>query len=233
MIQKLIQSIPLLLLLTANTMAQDHREPGPSLQERARQLEPLIIESATRYGVDARILRMMCFIESRFRLDAVSPKGARGPMQFMPETAARYGLKDPNDPKQAIDAAARYMRDLLVRFGGRIDLAVAAYNAGEGVVESFRTGRSLVLRTGKIINPRGIVTGGVPPYPATRAYVSAIVGPLRDARPTATSPFPRSRNAKASPSVKGHGLALDTTTNKTSVAPKKKPTVNSYFIEVQ
>lgn len=56
-------------------------------------------------------------------------------MQFMPDTAKRFGLKNPHDPKEAIDAAARYLRDLLKRFGGRLDLALAAYNSGEGTVE--------------------------------------------------------------------------------------------------
>src|SRR5437660_2721214 len=148
MSSRLIQSISILLVLTGTTMAQARRQPGPSLQERERQLEPLIIQSAKRYGIDPRILRSVCFIESRFRLDAVSPKGARGPMQFMPETAARYGLKNPYDPKAAINAAAHYLRDLLVRFNGRLDLALAAYNAGEGTVESFQTGRPLRLTSG-------------------------------------------------------------------------------------
>ena len=106
----------ILLLLTASVMAQGTRQPGPSLQDRSRQLEPLILESAKRYGIDPRILSSVCFTESRYRLDAISPKGARGLMQFMPDTARRYGLRDPHDPRAAIDAGARYLRDLLVRF---------------------------------------------------------------------------------------------------------------------
>jgi len=175
---KLINTIPVLLFLSLTAFAQTRREPGPTIQERARALEPLIVESARRYGIDARILQMICFVESRFRNDAVSPKGARGLMQFMPETAARYGLKNPHSPKEAIDAAAHYLRDLLERFGGRVDLAVAAYNAGEGAVESFRTGRPLLLRTGKVINARGTITGGVPPYAETQSYVKQILEPL-------------------------------------------------------
>jgi hypothetical protein len=92
-------------------------------------------------------------------------------MQFMPETAARYGLRNPYDPRAAIDAGAHYVRDLLSKFGGRVDLALAAYNAGEGAVESFQIGKPLVLSTGKIINPRGLVTGGIPPYRETQEYV--------------------------------------------------------------
>src|SRR5215510_10393890 len=147
MCSRLIQSISILLVLTATTMAQGRREPGPPLPERERQLEPLIIESAKRYGIDPRILRAVCFIESRFRPSAVSPKGARGLMQFMPETARRYGLQNPHDPKAAIEAAAHYLSDLLRKFGGRVDLALAAYNAGEGTVESFQTGTPVIKAT--------------------------------------------------------------------------------------
>lgn len=171
MLHRLIQGISILLLLTASTMAQVPREHGPSLQDRSRWLEPLILESAKRYGIDPRILRTVCFMESRYRLDAISQKGARGPMQFMPDTARRYGLRDPHDAKTAIDAGARYLRDLLVRFNGRLDLALAAYNAGEGTVESFRNGKPLLLPSGKVINARRLMTGGVPPYRETQQYV--------------------------------------------------------------
>src|SRR5687767_9983694 len=95
------------------TVAGQARHYEQGLRERAIRLEPFIVTSAMRYGVDARILRAICFIESRYRINVVSPKGARGPMQFMPGTAARYGLRDSHHPEQAIDAAARYLRDLL------------------------------------------------------------------------------------------------------------------------
>jgi soluble lytic murein transglycosylase-like protein len=175
MLHRTIGVIPILLLLTAAAMAQAPRESGPSLQERARKLEPLIVKSAKRYGLDPRVLRIICYLESRFRIDAVSPKGARGPMQFIPETAKRFGLRNPHDPSEALDAAARYVHVLLRKFSGRIDLALAAYNAGEGTVESFQTGKPLVLAGGKVINPRGLITGGIPPYRETRAYVKSAV----------------------------------------------------------
>jgi len=96
-------------------------------------------------------------------------------MQFMPDTAKRFGVRNPHDPQQAIDAAARYLRDLLMKFDGRLDLALAAYNAGEGTVESFQTGRPLVLASGKIINRRGRITGGIPPYRETQDYVRSAI----------------------------------------------------------
>src|SRR5437667_10008281 len=93
-------------------------------------------------------------------------------MQFMDGTAVRYGLMDPYNPKESIAAAARYVRDLQVRFGARGDLILAAYNAGEGTVEAFRDGKRLVLSNRKTINPRNLRTGGVPPYLQTREYVA-------------------------------------------------------------
>lgn len=174
MLQTLIRSLVVVLVLGAAINAQTKRKLGSSeasLNERARQLEPYIAASAIRYGLDPQLLRILCFMESRFRLDAISPKGARGPMQLMPNTARRYGVLNPRDPRQAVDGAAKYLRDLLNRFGGRVDLAMAAYNSGEGTVESFLTGRSLLLPNGKIVNPRRVTTGGIPPYPETRDYV--------------------------------------------------------------
>jgi len=165
-----------------------------ALQERAIRLEPFIVAAAKRHGVDAWILRAICFIESRYRIDAVSPKGARGPMQFMPGTSARYDLRDPHNPEQAIDAAARYFRDLLRKFGGRVDLAVAAYNAGEGTVSSFMTGKPLVLRDGRIVNAGGVVTGGVPPYAETRGYVRSVLTLVNSSVPaSAERSGPRAR----------------------------------------
>jgi hypothetical protein len=122
------------------------------------------------------LLWTIAYLESRFRKDAISYKDGKpcayGMMQFIPPTALRYGLTNPHDPLQAIDAAARYVRDLQRRFGPRGDLILAAYNAGEGTVEAFRSGKTLVLPNNKVINPRGFRTDGIPPYKETRNYVS-------------------------------------------------------------
>jgi soluble lytic murein transglycosylase-like protein len=174
MVHKIL-CVMLTMMSVVATVAGQDRHDDRALPERAIRLEPFIISAAKRYGVDARILRAICFTESRYRINAVSPKGARGPMQFMPATAARYGLRDPHNPQQAIDAGARYFRDLLRKFDGRVDLALAAYNAGEGAVSSFMTGRPLVLRNGRIVNARGVLTGGIPPYLETQRYVKSIL----------------------------------------------------------
>lgn len=139
--------------------------------KRSRPYESFIASSATRYGIDPFLLRVIGYLETRFNPAAVSKRGARGMMQFMPATASRYGLRNPHHPQAAIDAAARYLRDLAIRFDDRDDLMLAAYNSGEATVEAYRKGLRIVAGN-RIINPNGIITGGVPPYRETRAYVT-------------------------------------------------------------
>ncbi len=114
----------------------------------------MLIESAARYDVSAGLLAAQLMAESNFNPVAVSPAGALGIAQFMPGTAAAYGLDDPFDPAAAIDAEARMMSELLARFAS-VELAIAAYNAGPGAVAAC---------------------GCVPPYPETQAYVARILG---------------------------------------------------------
>jgi hypothetical protein len=141
------------------------------MRQRARLYEPYIAAAAQKYGVDPRALWTLAYLETRFRPELVSPKKARGLMQFIPGTAARFNLKNPHDAVAAIDAAARYVRELTVRFDGRLDLVLASYNAGEGAVECYRSGRTLRTSSGRVINRRGIRTSGVPPYAETQSYV--------------------------------------------------------------
>lgn len=144
---------------------------GSDVRARATLYEPLMRAAARRYGVDPRVLWTIAYLETRFQSRQVSPKGAQGMMQFMPATAARYGLRNPFDEAAAIDAAARYVRDLSRRFNSRFDLVLAGYNAGEGAVEAYLRGITIRLPDGRVINPRGARTGGVPPYAETRNYV--------------------------------------------------------------
>jgi soluble lytic murein transglycosylase-like protein len=170
---------PILMLLSiVYVHAQETGAVGAAnkLRARASLYEPLIASAAQRHSVDPSLLWTIAYLESRFRQEAISYKDGKpcayGMMQFTTPTAARYGLKNPHDVREAIDAAARYVRDLQKRFGARGDLILAAYNAGEGTVQAFRDGRRLVLPNNKIINPNGIRTGGVPPYMETRDYVT-------------------------------------------------------------
>ena len=115
-----------------------------------------ILRSAARWNVSAGLLAAQLFAESNFNPYAVSPAGAAGIAQFMPGTAASYGLHDPFDAEQAIDAQAHLMSDLLKQFAS-VQLALAAYNAGPGAVAACDC---------------------VPPYPETQAYVAKIIGLL-------------------------------------------------------
>ena len=114
---------------------------------------PAIAGAAARWDVSSNLLAAQLHAESGFDPRAVSPAGARGIAQFMPGTAASYGLRDPFDPDSAIDAQAHLMSDLLEQFGD-VSLALAAYNAGPAPVEAC---------------------GCVPAYPETQAYVARIL----------------------------------------------------------
>jgi len=139
---------------------------------RARFFEAIIEEAARREGVDPLILWTIAFNETRFRPWLTSPKNARGMMQFMPATAARFGLADPYEPTSSIRAAARYVKYLGRLFDWKLESVLAAYNAGEGTVLAYIQGREL-RANGKLINASRRRTGhGVPPYKETVGYVS-------------------------------------------------------------
>ena len=146
-------------------------QPRARMRKRALAYEPFIASTARKYRVDPRVLWTIAYLETRFRVDQVSPKGARGLMQFMPSTAKRFNLTNPYDALQSIDAAARYVSELTKQFNGRLDLVLASYNSGETAVDCFLNGRTVRTRSGRVINPRGIKTGGVPPYSETQRYV--------------------------------------------------------------
>jgi soluble lytic murein transglycosylase-like protein len=110
--------------------------------------------AASKYGVDPALVRALIAQESGFDPTATSPAGAQGLMQLMPATARGFGVTDPYDPAQSIDAGTRYLGGQLDRFGGDVRLALAAYNAGPGAVERF---------------------GGVPPYAETQRYVENVL----------------------------------------------------------
>jgi soluble lytic murein transglycosylase-like protein len=118
-----------------------------------------IARAAQRWNVSAALLSAQLYAESNFNPFARSPAGAQGIAQFMPGTAAAYGLRDPFDAEASIDAQAHLMRDLLRRFAS-VPLALAAYNAGPGAVAAC---------------------GCIPPYPETRGYVARILGLLGSA----------------------------------------------------
>lgn len=160
-------------------VASPPRSAASQLYSRARSFEPYILQAARRYAVDPRALWAIAFLETGFRPELISPKGARGMMQFMPGTAARFGLSNPHDPLAAIEAAARYARFLSNRYSYNPALVLAAYNAGEGAVDAYLHGITIRLKGGKVINPTGRKTGGVPPYVETISYVSRGLSVMR------------------------------------------------------
>lgn len=170
--------VAVLVMCSEYAVAQQYERSriDDAVRIRARLYEPFIVSTARRYNIDPHLLWTIAYLESRFRKDVISYKEGKpcayGMMQFTAPTALRYGLNNPHDPRQAIDAAARYVRDLQKRFGPRGDLILAAYNAGEGTVEAFRDGKTLVLPNNKVINPRRLRTNGIPPYEETRHYVA-------------------------------------------------------------
>jgi soluble lytic murein transglycosylase-like protein len=229
MTHRLVHVLVLLVLVGTSVNAQQRADF--SIKQRAQSLEPYFLDSAKRYGIDPRILRVLCYLESKFRLAAISPKGARGPMQFMPETAARYGLDNPHDPQAAIDAAARYFRDLLHKFDGRIDLAFAAYNAGEGAVGAFQNGRVLRLSNGKVINPARLVTGGIPPYSETQNYVRLAIDLLRGRGLVTTMPLSRSKTSVGLATIRD--FTIDVTLTEAHPTSRLSERTKSFFIEIQ
>src|SRR5215212_5908487 len=98
-------------------------------------IDQMILDSSSKYGVDPKLVYYVIQQESRFKITARSGKDAHGLMQMIPATAARFKVQDIYDPKQNIEGGVQYLRWLLKRFNGDVNLALAGYNAGEGAVE--------------------------------------------------------------------------------------------------
>jgi soluble lytic murein transglycosylase-like protein len=129
--------------------------PAVAAPSTPRLLTPIIREAARKHALPEALLNAMVSVESGFDGRAVSPKGAKGLMQLMPETARRFGVRDVFAADQNVHAGAAYLRSLLNQFSDDIPLALAAYNAGEGAV----------LRAGRRI----------PAYPETQQYVRKVM----------------------------------------------------------
>ena len=117
-------------------------------------LDWIIFRAGEHEGVDPRFIHAVIKQESGYKFHALSPAGARGLMQLMPQTAKRFGASDLDDPVANIGAGTKYLAWLLKRFDGDVSLALAGYNAGEGAVDKYK---------------------GVPPYSETQNYVSRII----------------------------------------------------------
>ncbi|WP_367027222.1 lytic transglycosylase domain-containing protein [Methylococcus sp. ANG] len=125
-----------------------------ALERNREMLAPLIAEAAERYDLDPLLLHAVIQAESAYNSEAVSGKGAVGLMQLMPDTAARYGVRDRTDPVENVYGGARYLRDLIGMFND-VSLAVAAYNAGENNIIKYGN--------------------RVPPFPETQDYLNRVI----------------------------------------------------------
>jgi soluble lytic murein transglycosylase-like protein len=123
------------------------------------ELAPLIETAAKAHAIQPKLLRAVMEQESGFRPCAISPKGAQGLMQLMPDTAGQFGVRDPFDPQQNIAAGAAFLKQLLDKYQGDLSLVLGAYNAGPAAVDQ---------------------SGGVPGIPETRNYIDAIRRRLAD-----------------------------------------------------
>ena len=127
----------------------------------------MIITAASGLEVDPALVEAIVAVESSFDPRAISPKGAIGLIQLMPQTASRYDVSDPFDPQENLTGGTRYLRDLLSRFGGDLPQVLAAYNAGEAAVFKYQ---------------------GVPPYRETREYIQKVLALYRPERVSSSIP---------------------------------------------
>jgi len=132
--------------VTLPVKAESTSLPPPGISQ-------LVEETASRLQVDPQLVHAIIKVESEYDPKAVSPKGAMGLMQLIPETAQRFGVENPFNPKENIEGGVSYLKYLLGLYRGDLPLSLAAYNAGEGAVQRF---------------------GGIPSFAETRDYVRKV-----------------------------------------------------------
>jgi soluble lytic murein transglycosylase-like protein len=143
-----------LIALTISEKVSNEIPEAEPLKNDNTPYAGMISAAGAKYGVDPELIRLVIGQESGFKSNARSHKNAQGLMQLIPETAQRFGIKNPYDPQQNINGGTRYLRWLLNRFDGDVKLALAGYNAGENAVTRYGN--------------------KVPPYKETRQYVKKI-----------------------------------------------------------
>jgi soluble lytic murein transglycosylase-like protein len=134
--------------------AIDEESAAAGDEQESLTVDSIVRAAAAKYGLEPQLLAAVIAVESGYRTNAVSPKGAQGLMQLMPATASDLSVTDPFDPEQNIDGGARYLKQLLDQHGDSFVEALAAYNAGAGRVARYK---------------------GIPPYKETIEYIRRVL----------------------------------------------------------
>jgi len=149
------------IIINENPVQRSRRLAGRLVPVPSAELEPLIRRHSDAQNLDPKLVEAVIQVESGYNDRALSNKGAMGLMQLTPDTASLFNVRDPYDAEENVRAGTRYLRQLLDRFAGRVELALAGYNAGPGAVEKHR---------------------GIPPYAETRGYVQQVMALYRGSR---------------------------------------------------
>ena len=142
------------VIVNENSAQRTRRTSARLVPVPDADLEPLITRHSDAQALDPKLVKAVIQAESGYNIRALSNKGAIGLMQLMPATASLLNVQNPYDPDDNIRGGTRYLRQMIDRFAGRLEFAIAAYNAGPGAVERH---------------------GGIPPYAETRAYVKRVL----------------------------------------------------------
>jgi soluble lytic murein transglycosylase-like protein len=187
----------------APQVAKINTQPAPDNVGKLVDLNQAVAAASGTYRLDPDLVNSVIRAESGFNVRAVSPKGAQGLMQLMPQTASQLGVRNAFDPQANVEGGTRYLRELLERYDFDLIKALAAYNAGPRRVEQY---------------------GGVPPYYETKAYVARIVRDFNQkklaAKSVARSPKKSGSKiaGKQSPTTKVHSSTAQPKAGSTEVS---------------
>lgn len=170
----------------------------PSYNKNKNAFDHIIKQAALQHGVSEGLIKAVMHTESGFNVNARSPVGAQGLMQLMPATARRFNVTNAFDAQQNIFAGAKYLSWLLKRFGGNTQMALAAYNAGEGNVDKY---------------------GGIPPFRETQDYVRRVTSRYQNLY-SSGSGFSSFSNTSAQVTSQSSNSVENTTAQITAPAPK-------------
>ena len=172
----------------------------PSYSKNKNAFDHIIKQAAQQHGVSEGLIKAVMHTESGFNVNAHSPVGAQGLMQLMPATARRFNVSNAYDPQQNIFAGAKYLSWLLKRFNGNTQMALAAYNAGEGNVDKY---------------------GGIPPFRETQDYVRRVTSRYQNLYSSGVSLSSFSNSNISTQTVNQPELTQTTTTQQVSAKPVK------------